>query len=95
VAAGLGVAPLPCIIADADANLLRCSEPIEAAMASAWIVTRRELKDTPRVRAFIDFLVPFIQQDAKRREAFNRSLRAKVAANDTGGTEAPARSSPA
>src|SRR5213075_461464 len=62
VSAGLGIAPLPCIIGDADTNLVRCSELIEAASASSWIVTRRELKDTPRVRAFIDFLAPFVQQ---------------------------------
>lgn len=95
VSAGLGIAPLPCIIADADANLLRCSERIEIAEAHAWIVTRRELKDTPRVRAFIDFLVPFVQQDARRREAFNRSLRANAAANDSGAGEPPALSSSA
>jgi len=92
VRAGLGLAPLPCLLADADPTLIRCSEVIEMAQASSWIVTRRELKDTPRIRAFIDFVVPFVQQDARRRETTNRLLREEAAANDL----APARlSSPA
>lgn len=84
VNAGLGIAPLPCIVGDADPSLVRCSGHIDEAIAHSWIVTRRDLKDTPRVRAFIDFLVPFVQQDARKREAFNRSLRAGAAANDLG-----------
>jgi DNA-binding transcriptional LysR family regulator len=95
VRAGLGVAPLPSILGDADPSLLRCSDSIEVAKSSAWIVTRRDLKDTPRVRAFIDFLVPFLQQDVKRREAFNRSRMAGGAANDEGEAGAPKLSSPA
>jgi DNA-binding transcriptional LysR family regulator len=86
--AGLGVAPLGRILADADADadadpvLIRCSDCIETAQASSWIVTRRELKDTPRIRAFIDFLVPYVQQDARTREIQNRALRERVADND-------------
>lgn len=82
VGAGLGIAPLPRFVADADLNFVRCSDEIEVALAKSWIVTRKELKDTPRVRAFIDFLVPYVQQDARKREAFNRSLQAGAAAND-------------
>ncbi|MDB5467234.1 MAG: transcriptional regulator, LysR family [Phenylobacterium sp.] len=82
VRAGLGVAPLGCILADADPVLIRCSDCIETAQASSWIVTRRELKDTPRIRAFIDFLVPYVQQDARTREIQNRALRERVADND-------------
>lgn len=87
VRAGLGVAPMPCIIGDSDPALVRCSGYIEAAQASAWLVMRRELKDVPRMRAFIDFLVPFVQRDAKVREDYNRKLRAAV----QGEAEAPPR----
>ncbi|MEO8114843.1 MAG: LysR family transcriptional regulator [Phenylobacterium sp.] len=82
VGAGLGIAPLPCVLADEDLRLIRCSEPIEQARATSWVVTRRELKDTPRIRAFIDFLVPHIQQDMKRRLGQNRALREAQADND-------------
>ena len=45
------------------------------AKATSWIVTRRELKDTPRVRAFIDFLVPYVQADQEARGLHIRACR--------------------
>lgn len=87
VRAGLGIAPLGCILADADAGLVRCSDSIEAAAVSSWIVTRRELKDTPRIRAFIDFLAPYVQQEMRRRLDSNRRLRERLADNDESGFE--------
>lgn len=87
VRAGLGIAPLGCILADSDPSLVRCSEPIPEAAVSSWIVTRRQLKDTPRIRAFIDFLAPYVQRQTKDREAHNRALRDRMAANDPGAEE--------
>jgi DNA-binding transcriptional LysR family regulator len=72
VKAGLGIGALPCTIADPDRDLLRCSDCIEEARASSWIVTRRDLKDTPRVRAFIDFMAPLIQQLVRESEERGR-----------------------
>ena len=80
VKAGLGIGALPCTIADPDRDLLRCSDPIEEARASSWIVTRRELKDTPRVRAFIDFMAPHIQQVVRASEERGRQRLAEQAA---------------
>jgi DNA-binding transcriptional LysR family regulator len=68
VKAGLGIGALPCSIADPDRDLIRCSDNIPEGRATSWIVTRRELKDTPRVRAFIDFLVPHLQEFLKKIE---------------------------
>jgi DNA-binding transcriptional LysR family regulator len=87
VRAGLGVAPLPCILADSQRRLIRCSEPIDDARFSSWIVTRREIKDAPRIRAFIDFLAPYMQQEMRARDAANRAMREQMAANDAGGVE--------
>jgi DNA-binding transcriptional LysR family regulator len=84
VSAGLGIAPLGCLVADADPDLVRLTDCIPEAGASSWIVTRRELKDTPRIRAFIDFLVPHVQQDLKAREERVRKMREQRAANDAG-----------
>ncbi len=92
VSAGLGIAPLPTVIADADPNLVRCSDVIDIAKASAWVMTRKDLKDTPRVRAFIDFVVPYVQKDIREREAEIRKLRGGDAANDL---EPPSLKSPA
>jgi hypothetical protein len=62
---------------------------------SCWIVTRRELKDTPRVRALIDFLVPYIQQDLKTRLEEGRLIRGQSAANDGDPSAVEAISPPA
>lgn len=80
VSAGLGVAPLGCLLGDADPDLIRVSEPIEEARASSWIVTRRDLKDTPRIRAFIDFLAPHVQADIRGREEKARRMREQQSA---------------
>ncbi len=75
VLAGLGVAPLPVIVADANPSLVRCSGVIAEVQAHSWIVVRREVKDLPRIRAFIDFLAPWVQRDAKVRTEHNRKVR--------------------
>jgi DNA-binding transcriptional LysR family regulator len=80
VKAGLGIGALPCTIGDTDHALIRCSDPIEEATATSWIVTRRDLKDTPRVRAFIDFMVPYLQQEVRRVEERGRERLAADAA---------------
>jgi Transcriptional regulator len=75
IRAGLGVGPMACQAADLEPDLIRCSPIIEEARASSWIVTRRELKDTPRVRAFIDFFVPYLQEMGRVRAERARRLR--------------------
>lgn len=80
VKAGLGIGALPCTIADVDRALIRCSDEIEEGKSSSWIVVRRELKDTPRVRAFIDFMAPHLQQELRRVEERGRLRVAEDAA---------------
>ena len=82
VRAGLGIAPLATLLGDASRDLLRCSADITEASGSSWIMTRRELRDTPRMRAFIDFLVPHFQAEMRRMEEVARAMRARNAAND-------------
>jgi DNA-binding transcriptional LysR family regulator len=80
VKAGLGIGALPCTIGDIDHDLIRCSEAIDEARATSWIMTRRDLKDTPRVRAFIDFMVPYLQQQIRNVEERGRQRVAADAA---------------
>jgi len=80
VKAGLGIGAAPCAIGDPDRDLVRCSDVIEEARASSWIVTRRDLKDTPRVRAFIDFMAPYLQREVRRVEEAARRRLAEDAA---------------
>ena len=80
VRAGLGIGVLPTTLADLDPDLVRCSAALAGAGASSWILTRRELRHTPRVRAFIDFMVPRLQrQNRQWEEAGRRRLQATTA----------------
>jgi DNA-binding transcriptional LysR family regulator len=58
--AGLGVAPLPNITAALEPDLVTCLPPQEHLQTALYVVTTPELRDTPRVRAFIDFITPII-----------------------------------
>jgi len=55
--AGLGVAPLPIALGDAEADLVRVIEPV-AELSRIWrVLTTPALRRTPRVSAFFDFIV--------------------------------------
>ncbi|WP_336268510.1 LysR family transcriptional regulator [Vreelandella arctica] len=51
---GAGIAVLPCYLGDADAALLRLSEPIEALTTPLWLLTHPDLRHVARVRAFME-----------------------------------------
>jgi DNA-binding transcriptional LysR family regulator len=55
VRAGLGLGVMPCVRADGEADLVQVFPPDPMSVTHTWIVTRPELKDAPRVRAFVDF----------------------------------------
>ncbi len=55
--AGVGVAPLPIALGDAEPDLVRVIEPV-AELSRIWrMLTTAELRHTPRVAAFFDFIV--------------------------------------
>ncbi len=55
--AGVGVAPLPMPLGDAEPDLVRVIEPV-ADLSRIWrVLTTPELRHTPRVSAFFDFIV--------------------------------------
>jgi DNA-binding transcriptional LysR family regulator len=54
-AAGLGAAPLPCYLGDADPALERLGEPLPDASAGLWLITHPDLRHVARVRALLDF----------------------------------------
>ena len=54
--AGLGLAVLPCAMAEPHEELVRCIGPIDELGAPLWLVTRTDLKDEPRIRAFTSFI---------------------------------------
>ncbi len=76
IRSGLGIAVLPCIIADADPELIQCVPPKEGHGRSMWLVTHERVRHTPRVRAVIDFLYERLSRHIKTLEAQRASAAA-------------------
>ena len=55
-AQGMGLALLPCFMGDPDDRLTRVTDPIPAARSALWLLTHEDLRNTRRVRAFMDFM---------------------------------------
>ena len=53
---GLGVAPLPTAIGDVEAELVQVLGPVRALQRSWRLLTHPDLRETPRVSAFFDFV---------------------------------------
>lgn len=53
---GLGLALLPCFIADIEPDLCRVHLPIPELERDLWVLTHDDLRRVERVRTFIDFI---------------------------------------
>ncbi len=56
VEAGIGIGFLPCFIGDARPGLKRLAPPDPKLAADLWILTHPDMRHTPRVRLFLDFI---------------------------------------
>lgn len=56
VRSGFGIAVLPCVVGDSDADLVRCLPPRSDHKRVLWLFTHERVRHTPRVRTVIDFL---------------------------------------
>ncbi len=61
---GFGIGHLPCFIGDARPGLVRLEAPIPEFATGLWLLTHPDLRHSPRVRVFLDFLAAEI---AKQR----------------------------
>ncbi|MEO7655452.1 MAG: LysR family transcriptional regulator [Sphingomicrobium sp.] len=68
VRSGLGIAVLPCIVADADPDLLRCFPPRKDHERTLWLLTHERVSRSPRVRAVIDLLYEFLNRNVRDME---------------------------
>ncbi len=66
-AAGLGMANLACILGDHHPQLIRAPFQTPRPYRSLWLLLHRDLRNTARVRIFVDFLAAKIKQ---RRHEF-------------------------
>ena len=55
VEAGIGIGPLPCIQGDTRPGLMRLGGIEPEIASSLWLLTHPELRQAPRVRAFMDY----------------------------------------
>jgi DNA-binding transcriptional LysR family regulator len=55
-AAGMGLAVLPCYLADTEPAVHRILPPIAPLTRELWLITHQDLRQTARVRAFFDFI---------------------------------------
>ena len=56
VRSGLGIAALPCIIAEMDEELVRCLPAGAYGARDIWLLTHERLRHEPRVRTVLDFM---------------------------------------
>uniref|UniRef100_UPI0035CB8378 LysR family transcriptional regulator n=1 Tax=uncultured Sphingomonas sp. TaxID=158754 RepID=UPI0035CB8378 len=56
VRAGIGIAALPCLIADQDPDLTRCLPPAPENERGLWLLFHERSRGLPHVRATVDFL---------------------------------------
>ncbi|PVA11527.1 LysR family transcriptional regulator [Pelagivirga sediminicola] len=60
--AGIGLAVLPCAVADLEPGLTRVAELPEAFGLDLWLLTHEDLRHTARIRAVLDFLTPALAE---------------------------------
>ena len=69
VRSGLGIAVLPCVLADSDSDLIRCIEPRADHGRILWLLTHERVRHEPRVRTVIDFLYDRLSRHIRSLEA--------------------------
>jgi DNA-binding transcriptional LysR family regulator len=57
VRSGIGVAPLPLIVGENESDLVRLLGPFPDLNTQFYLLMHQDMKRTPRVRAFFDFIV--------------------------------------
>jgi len=67
-AAGIGLALLPCFIGAATPGLTQLAPPVAELETALWLLTHPDLRNTARVRAFLDFAAAEIVRRKKTIE---------------------------
>jgi DNA-binding transcriptional LysR family regulator len=56
------------VVADADPDLIRCIPPRDDHGRILWLLTHERVRQTPRVRAIIDFLYKGLSRQIRALE---------------------------
>ncbi|MGO4704669.1 LysR family transcriptional regulator [Microvirga sp. 2MCAF38] len=65
---GVGIGPLPCFIANASPDLVRLTPPEPEFSAGLWLLTHPDLRQSARVRVFMDFMATEITKQRRTIE---------------------------
>ncbi len=61
---GIGVAVLPCYLADGDARLVRLSDTLPELANDLWLLTHPDLRRVERIRTFMEFVATAVRERA-------------------------------
>lgn len=62
--AGLGLAPLPCGLADREPDLVRVAPLPDDFTLDLWLLTHEDLRGTARIRALLDYIADALRSEA-------------------------------
>ena len=65
---GMGLAPLPCGIADREPTLERLCDLPDSFTLDLWLLTHEDLRRTARIRAFMDFMAEALAEERELLE---------------------------
>jgi len=68
IRSGFGISVLPCVVGDADPELVRCIPPRDGHGRMLWLLTHERVRRAPRVRAVVDFLYDGLSKHVRRLE---------------------------
>ena len=71
-AGGVGLALLPCYVGTSIPGLAQLTAPLPELEAELWLLTHPDLRNTARVRAFLDFCIAQIEQRRGLMEGLSR-----------------------
>jgi DNA-binding transcriptional LysR family regulator len=89
VKAGIGIAALPCIVADADPDLIACLRAPKEHDRKMWLLTHERVRRTSSVRLVIDFLYDRLMTEVRRVAQLEPDPSQPVAAAPAIGADEP------
>ncbi|MEH6527259.1 MAG: LysR family transcriptional regulator [Sneathiella sp.] len=76
IRAGVGIGILPCQLGDSFPDICRLSKGEPIVSREAWLLLNKDLKNTPRVRYFVDWLKKTVLENTNHLSG-NRLIRPK------------------